>query len=207
MQGLRKGEDAYLELSGAKGQLREVFSRSRALESTGTGTMLSGRRSLFFASTSRRARPLLRREERSRRTLAFSARTHQGQYLSSRLPFDRTERFLWREVLHNVAAHFARPPATLDCKSVEKLSAKMQALRKGEDAYLELSGAKGRSRTVFSRSRALESTGTGTMLSGRRSRFFASANRRARPLLRREERSSTTLAISAQPSNSSRTVS
>ncbi|CAN8206237.1 unnamed protein product [Coccothraustes coccothraustes] len=59
----------------------------------------------------------------------------------------------------------------------------MQALRKGEDAYLELSGAKGRSRTVFSRSRALESTGT--MLSGRRSRFFASANRRARPLLRR----------------------
>ncbi|CAN8206241.1 unnamed protein product [Coccothraustes coccothraustes] len=81
----------------------------------------------------------------------------------------------------------------------------MQALRKGEDAYLELSGVKGRSRTVFSRSRALESTGTGTMLSGRRSRFFASANRRARPLLRREERSSTTLAISAQPSNSSRT--
>ncbi|CAN8206183.1 unnamed protein product [Coccothraustes coccothraustes] len=61
----------------------------------------------------------------------------------------------------------------------------MQALRKGEDAYLELSGAKGRSQTVFSRSRALESTGTGTMLSGRRSRFFASANRRARPLLRR----------------------
>ncbi|CAN8206203.1 unnamed protein product [Coccothraustes coccothraustes] len=114
---LRQAEDAYLELSGAKGQLREVFSRSRALESTGTGTMLSGRRSLFFASTSRRARPLLRREERSRRTLAFSARTHQGQYLSSRLPFDRTERFLWREVLHNVAAHFARPPATLDCKS------------------------------------------------------------------------------------------
>ncbi|CAN8206221.1 unnamed protein product [Coccothraustes coccothraustes] len=99
MQALRKGEDAYLELSRAKGQLREVFSRSRALESTGTGTMLSGRRSLFFASTSRRARPLLRREERSRRTLAFSARTHQGQYLSSRLPFDRTERFLWREAL------------------------------------------------------------------------------------------------------------
>ncbi|CAN8206247.1 unnamed protein product [Coccothraustes coccothraustes] len=117
MQALRKGEDAFLELSRAKGQLWEVFSRSRALESTGTGTMLSGRRSLFFASTSRRARPLLRREERSHRTLAFSARTHQGQYLSSRLPFDRTERFLWREVLHNVAAHFARPPATLDCKS------------------------------------------------------------------------------------------
>ncbi|CAN8206443.1 unnamed protein product [Coccothraustes coccothraustes] len=47
MQALRKGEDAYLELSGAKGQLREVFSKSRALESTGTGTMLS-------APTSRR---------------------------------------------------------------------------------------------------------------------------------------------------------
>ncbi|CAN8206257.1 unnamed protein product [Coccothraustes coccothraustes] len=73
MQGLRKGEDAYLELSGAKGQLREVFSRSRALESTGTGTMLSGRRSLFFASTSRRARPMLRCEERSRTILAFYA--------------------------------------------------------------------------------------------------------------------------------------
>ncbi|CAN8206175.1 unnamed protein product [Coccothraustes coccothraustes] len=81
----------------------------------------------------------------------------------------------------------------------------MQGLRKGEDAYLELSGVKGRSRTVFSRSRALESTGTGTMLSGRRSRFFASANRRARPLLRREERSSKIPANSAQPSNSSRT--
>ncbi|CAN8206191.1 unnamed protein product [Coccothraustes coccothraustes] len=69
----------------------------------------------------------------------------------------------------------------------------MQALRKGEDAYLELSGAKGQSRTIFSRSRALESTGTGTMLSGRRSRFFASGSRRARPLLRREDRSRTIL--------------
>ncbi|CAN8206193.1 unnamed protein product [Coccothraustes coccothraustes] len=97
MQALRKGEDAYLELSGAKGRSRTVFSRSRALESTGTGTMLSVRRSRVFASASRRARPLLRREERSRRTLAFSSRTHHGQYLSSRLPFDRTERFLWRE--------------------------------------------------------------------------------------------------------------
>ncbi|CAN8206385.1 unnamed protein product [Coccothraustes coccothraustes] len=207
MQALRKAEDAYLEVSGAKGRCRTVFSRRRALESTGTGTMLSRRRSHFIASANRRARPLLRREERSRTTLAFSARTHQGQYLSSRLPFDRTERFLWREVLHNVAAHFARPPATLDCKLVEKLSAKIQALRQAEDAYLELSGAKGRSRTVFSRSGAWKSTGTGTMLSGRRSRVFASANRRARPLRRREDLSRTILAFNAQHSNSSRTVS
>ncbi|CAN8206525.1 unnamed protein product [Coccothraustes coccothraustes] len=97
MQALRKEEDAYLEVSGAKGRCRTVFSRRRALESTGTCTMLSRRRSHFIASANRRARPLLRREERSRTTLAFSARTHQGQYLSSRLPFDRTERFLWRE--------------------------------------------------------------------------------------------------------------
>ncbi|CAN8206321.1 unnamed protein product [Coccothraustes coccothraustes] len=128
MQALRKGEDAYLELSGAKGQLREVFSRSRALESTGTGTMLK----------------------------------------------------------------------------MEKLSAKTQVLRQAEDAYLELSGAKRRSRVVFSRSRALESTGTGTMLSARRSRFFASGSRRARPLLRREDRSRTILAFYAQQSNSAK---
>ncbi|CAN8206329.1 unnamed protein product [Coccothraustes coccothraustes] len=171
MQALRKAEDAYLEVSGAKGRCRTVFSRRRALESTGTCTMLSRRRSHFIASANRRARPLLRREERSRTTLAFSARTHQGQYLSSRLPFDRTERFLWREVLHNVAAHFARPPATLDCKL----------------------------------SRALESTGTGTMLSGRRNRFFAFGGRRAWPMLRCEERSRTILAFYAHHSNSSRT--
>ncbi|CAN8206515.1 unnamed protein product [Coccothraustes coccothraustes] len=132
MQELRQAEDAYLELSEAKVRSRTVFSRSRALESTGTGTML---------------------------------------------------------------------------KRVEKLSAKIQALRQAEDAYLELSGAKGRSRTVFSRSCAWKSTGTGTMLSGRRSRVFASANRRARPLLRREDLSRTILAFNAQHSNSSRTVS
>ncbi|CAN8206499.1 unnamed protein product [Coccothraustes coccothraustes] len=80
----------------------------------------------------------------------------------------------------------------------------MQGLRKAEDAYLELSGAKGQSRAVVSRSRALESTGTGNMLSGRRSRIFVSGSRRARPLLRREDRSRTILAIYAQQSNSAK---
>ncbi|CAN8176931.1 unnamed protein product [Coccothraustes coccothraustes] len=79
----------------------------------------------------------------------------------------------------------------------------MQALRHTEDPNLELSGAKRLSRAAFSRSRALESSATGTSLSARRSRSFASASRRARPLLRREERKRTTLAFSAQPSNSS----
>ncbi|CAN8212159.1 unnamed protein product [Coccothraustes coccothraustes] len=68
----------------------------------------------------------------------------------------------------------------------------MQALREAEDANLELSGDKRPSRAAFGRSRALESTGTGTMFSARRSRFFASASRRERPLLRREERRRTT---------------
>ncbi|CAN8219270.1 unnamed protein product [Coccothraustes coccothraustes] len=76
-------------------------------------------------------------------------------------------------------------------ESVEKHSAKMQALREAEHANLELPEAKRLSRAAFSRSRALESTATGTMLSARRSRFFASESRTARPLLRREERSCT----------------
>ncbi|CAN8189681.1 unnamed protein product [Coccothraustes coccothraustes] len=79
----------------------------------------------------------------------------------------------------------------------------MQALRHTEDANLKLSGPKRRSRAAFGRSRALESTATGTMLSARRIRFFASEGRRTRPLLRRKERRRTTLAFSAQPSNSS----
>ncbi|CAN8212539.1 unnamed protein product [Coccothraustes coccothraustes] len=82
----------------------------------------------------------------------------------------------------------------------------MQALREAEDANLELSGDKRPSRAAFGRSRALESTGTGTILSARRSRFFASGSRRARPLLRREERRRTTVAFSPQPSNPARTV-
>ncbi|CAN8189279.1 unnamed protein product [Coccothraustes coccothraustes] len=89
---------------------------------------------------------------------------------------------------------------------VEKLSAKMQALRHTEDANLELCGAKRRSRAAYGRSCPLESTASGTMLSARRSRFFASEGRRTRPLLSREERRRTTLAFSAQPSNSSGTV-
>ncbi|CAN8185453.1 unnamed protein product [Coccothraustes coccothraustes] len=79
----------------------------------------------------------------------------------------------------------------------------MQALRHTEDANVELSGAKRLSRAAFSRSCALEGTASGTMLSARRSHFFASGSRRARPLMRREERKRTTLAFSAQPSNSS----
>ncbi|CAN8217919.1 unnamed protein product [Coccothraustes coccothraustes] len=146
MQALTHAEDAHLELPGAKRLLRAAFGRSRALESTATGTMLSARRSRFFASASRRALPLLRQR-------------------------------------------------------VEKLSAKMQELIHAEDGILELPGAKRLLREAFGRSRALESTATGTMLSARRSRFFASASRRALPLLRREERSRTTLALSAQPSN------
>ncbi|CAN8212454.1 unnamed protein product [Coccothraustes coccothraustes] len=79
----------------------------------------------------------------------------------------------------------------------------MQALREAEEANLELSGDKRLSWAAFRRSRPLESTGT--MFSARRSRFFASGSRRARPLLRREERRRTTVAFSAQPSNPART--
>ncbi|CAN8212022.1 unnamed protein product [Coccothraustes coccothraustes] len=83
----------------------------------------------------------------------------------------------------------------------------MQSFTEAEEAHLELSGAQRLSWAAFGRSRALESTATGTMLSARRSRFFASASRRERPLLRREERRRTTVAFSAQPSNSSSTLS
>ncbi|CAN8212154.1 unnamed protein product [Coccothraustes coccothraustes] len=161
MQALREAEEAHLELSGTQRLSWAAFGRSRALESTGTGTMFSARRSRFFASASRRERPLLRREERRRTTVAFSAQP-------------------------------SNPART------------MQALREAEDANLELSGDKRLSWAAFRRSRPLESTGT--MFSARRSRFFASGSRRARPLLRREERRRTTVAFSAQPSNSSRTV-
>ncbi|CAN8185451.1 unnamed protein product [Coccothraustes coccothraustes] len=69
----------------------------------------------------------------------------------------------------------------------------MQALRHTENPNVELSDAKRWSRVAVGRSRALESTATGTMLSARRSRFLASGSRRAQPLLRREERRRTTL--------------
>ncbi|CAN8211891.1 unnamed protein product [Coccothraustes coccothraustes] len=165
MQALREAEEANLELSGAQRLSWAAFGRSRALESTATGTMLSARRSRFFASASRRERPLLRREERRRTTVAFSAQP-------------------------------SNPARTL--------STKLQSLTEAEEANLELSGAQRLSWAAFGRSLALESTATGTMLSARRSRFF-SASRRARPLLRREERRRTTVAFSAQPSNPART--
>ncbi|CAN8212190.1 unnamed protein product [Coccothraustes coccothraustes] len=112
MQALREAEDANLELSGDKRLSWAAFRRSRPLEST--GTMFSARRSRFFASGSRRARPLLRREERRRTTVAFSAQPSNSS---------RTHSFsLWERV--------------------EKLSSKMQALREAEDANLELSGDK-----------------------------------------------------------------
>ncbi|CAN8212071.1 unnamed protein product [Coccothraustes coccothraustes] len=131
MQSFTEAEEANLELSGAQRLSWAAFGRSRALESTATGTMLSARRSRFFASASRRERPLLRREERRRTTVAFSAQP-------------------------------SNPART------------MQALREAEEANLELSGAQRLSWAAFGRSRALESTATGTMLSARRSRFFAS---------------------------------
>ncbi|CAN8219295.1 unnamed protein product [Coccothraustes coccothraustes] len=61
----------------------------------------------------------------------------------------------------------------------------MLAIREAEHTNLKLPEAKRLSRAAFSRSCALESTATGTMLSARRSRFFASESRTARPLLRR----------------------
>ncbi|CAN8211913.1 unnamed protein product [Coccothraustes coccothraustes] len=166
MQALREAEEANLELSGAQRLSWAAFGWSRALVSTATGTMLSARRSRFFASASRRARPLLRREERRRTTVAFSAQPSN---------------------------------------SSRTLSTKLQSLTEAEEANLELSGAQRLSWAAFGWSRALESTATGTMLSARRSRFFASASRRERPLLRRKERRRTTVAFSAQPSNPART--
>ncbi|CAN8185443.1 unnamed protein product [Coccothraustes coccothraustes] len=63
----------------------------------------------------------------------------------------------------------------------------MQALRHTKDPNLELSDAKRWSRAAVGRSRALECTATGRMLSARRSRFLASGSRRTRPLMRREQ--------------------
>ncbi|CAN8211880.1 unnamed protein product [Coccothraustes coccothraustes] len=73
MQSFTEAEEANLELSGAQRLSWAAFRRSRALESTATGTMLSARRSRFFASASRRERPLLRREERRRTTVGGEA--------------------------------------------------------------------------------------------------------------------------------------
>ncbi|CAN8174537.1 unnamed protein product [Coccothraustes coccothraustes] len=244
MQALRKAEDANVELSGAKCRARAAFGSSRALESTGTGTMLSARRSRFFASGSRRARPLLRPEERSSTTVAFSAqpsnssRTIQalrkaedanvelsGAKCRARAAFGSSRALASSGTATMLSARRSRFFASGSRRAQPLLrpeerssttvafsaqpsnsSRTMQALRKAEDANVELSGAKRRARAAFGSSRALENSGTGTMLSARRSRFFASGSRRARPLLRPQERRSTTVAFSAQPSNSSRTV-
>ncbi|CAN8219315.1 unnamed protein product [Coccothraustes coccothraustes] len=74
---------------------------------------------------------------------------------------------------------------------VEKIAPKVLVLREAEHPNLKLPEAKGRSRAAFSRRRALESTATGTLLTARRSRFFTSGSRTARPPLRREKRSRT----------------
>ncbi|CAN8212101.1 unnamed protein product [Coccothraustes coccothraustes] len=231
MQALREAEEANLELSGAQRLSWAAFGRSRALESTATSTMLSARRSRFFASASRRARPLLRREERRRTTVAFSAQPsnssrteprfgehcyqHNAQcakkpLLRLRQPECPAAAETRRTKAHNsgilcAALKPSKDAQFLFVEMMEKLSTKLQSLTEAEEANLELSGAQRLSWAAFGRSRALESTATGTMLSARRSRFFASASRRARPLLRREERRRTTVAFSAQPSNPART--
>ncbi|CAN8217939.1 unnamed protein product [Coccothraustes coccothraustes] len=79
MQAPTHAEDGILELPRAKRLLRAAFGRSRASESTATGTMLSARRSRFFASASRRALPLLRPFGRSR----ASESTATGTMLSA----------------------------------------------------------------------------------------------------------------------------
>ncbi|CAN8219470.1 unnamed protein product [Coccothraustes coccothraustes] len=129
MLAFREAEHTNLKQPEAKRPSQAAFGRSRALESTATGTMLRARRSRFFASGSR--------------------------------------------------------------TGVEKLSAKMLALREAEDTDLKLPEAKRRSRAPFGSSRALESTATGKMLNARRSQLFDSGSRTARPLLRRDERSRT----------------
>ncbi|CAN8193350.1 unnamed protein product [Coccothraustes coccothraustes] len=174
MQALTHAKDANVELSGAKRLSRAAFGRSRALESTATGTMLLARRSRLFASGSRRARPLLRREERSRTTVAFSAqpsnssRTHQMQ---------KTRRTS-RELLRQIFCACTVSPCEKGWNSFRR---RCRRLTHAKDANVELSGAKRLSRAAFGRSRALESTATGTMLLARRSRLFASGSRRARP--------------------------
>ncbi|CAN8193752.1 unnamed protein product [Coccothraustes coccothraustes] len=135
MQALTHAKDANVELSGAKRLSRAAFGRSRALESTATGTMLLARRSRLFASGSRRARPLLRREERSRTTVAFSAQPSNSSRTNT---------------------------------------------RGAEVRDWEFSEGERRSRASFGRSCTLQRTASGTRLSARRSRVFASERRRER---------------------------
>ncbi|CAN8219352.1 unnamed protein product [Coccothraustes coccothraustes] len=173
MLALREAEQTNLKLHEAKRLSRAAFGWSRALESTATGTMLSARRSRFFASGSRTSRPLLRRKER--RCFLFQ-HPDAKNWTNGRGTFGPY--FL---CYHNYSLR----------EGVEKLAANMLALREAEHTNLKVSEAKRRSRAAFSRSRSLESTATGKMPSARRSRFFASGSRTAWPLLRREERSRT----------------
>ncbi|CAN8185415.1 unnamed protein product [Coccothraustes coccothraustes] len=122
MQALRHTEDPNLELSEAKRLSRAAYSRSCALEISATGTMLSAQRSRFFASASRRTRPLMRRENRDAKSSANGKGT------------------VWAKF--SVLAQF------LLVRKSGKASAKMQALRHTEDANLELSGAKRHSRAA-----------------------------------------------------------
>ncbi|CAN8185591.1 unnamed protein product [Coccothraustes coccothraustes] len=162
MQALRHTEGANLELPGAKRLLRAAFGRSCALESTATGTMLSARRSRFLASASRRSRPLLRREERKRTTLAFSAQPsnssgkeprfgehcyrHKSQCAKKPLLCLREPQSAAAAETRRTKAHYTgilcAALKLIRDERVEKLSAKMQALWHAEDANLGLSRAK-----------------------------------------------------------------
>ncbi|CAN8219543.1 unnamed protein product [Coccothraustes coccothraustes] len=117
MLALREAEHTNLKLPEAKRPSQAAFGRSRALESTATGTMLSARRSRFFASGSRPSRPLLRREERSAHNWHSPPRpqTHQGWYRSCRQTFKPKKTSLWKEILHDFAVHFASSPPTFKC--------------------------------------------------------------------------------------------
>ncbi|CAN8219586.1 unnamed protein product [Coccothraustes coccothraustes] len=175
MLALREAEHANLELPEAKRRSRAAFGRSRALESTATGTMLSVRRSRFFASGSRTVWPLEPR---------FGEHRHRHNAQCAKKPVLR-----FREPDSVATGETRRAKPHINCILCEDLKLiKMQALREEEHTNLKLPEAKRRSRAAFGRSRTLESTATGTMLSARRSRFFASGSRTARPLLRRKER-------------------
>ncbi|CAN8219226.1 unnamed protein product [Coccothraustes coccothraustes] len=191
MQALREEEHTNLEPPEAKPWSRAAFGRSRALESTATGTMLRVQRSRFFASGSRTARPLLRREQEPR----FGEHRHRHNAQCAKKPLlrlrepdsaaaaeTRRAKLPITGILHAALKHIKE-------ERVEKHPENMQALREAEHANLELPEAKRRSQAAFGRSRTLDSTATGTMLSARRSLFFASGSQTARPLLRREERS------------------
>ncbi|CAN8219525.1 unnamed protein product [Coccothraustes coccothraustes] len=229
MLALREAEHANLELPEAKRRSRAAFGRSRALESTATGTMLSVRRSRFFASGSRTVWPLEPRfgEHRHRHNaqcakkpvLRFRepdsvatgetrrAKPHINCILCEDLKLIKEPRFGEHRHRHNAQCakkpvlRFREPDSVatgetrrakphINCILCEDLKL-IKALREEEHTNLKLPEAKRRSRATFGRNRVLESTATGTMLSVRRSRFFASGSRTVWPLVRREERSRT----------------